>query len=160
MLLERIYYNKIIEYLIGSQSSIMMKLTLMAAAFAVSMSNAFIRTEGFELLEDGVTPKPGGFQVLLDVPSMSSLMQYAGLFVPYYALRGKEFELGINMAAGPLEFVLNNATITNAIIPKAGMSFKNNTDHIVISATGNTFNLDVDGHVKGSLGIIDIEADI
>ena len=140
----------------------MMKQTLVAAMFVVTLSQAFIRTEGLEFMEDGTpVPTPGGFQAIINVPSFGNLLNYAGLFVPYYALRGKTIDLGINMDRDNLQFELNNATLTNVAIPAANLSFVNDTssNNVMLSIPGCTINADVDGMVKGGISILQIEAD-
>ena len=132
-----------------------MKQALMAAIFAVSMTNAFSASD---LLKD-VTPTPGGAQILLDVTSFGALFQYAGALSPMYALVGKHIDIGLNLEQDHFQFQLNNATITSVNMLTNNISFVNGTDNIKITLPNCEIGLDLDGHVQASESILKLEAD-
>jgi len=131
----------------------LLKNAMLAAIFAVnSLSSAFVRTNDFWRDQNAdATPAPGAAQIFLNVPSMSTLLKDAATFVPYYAIRGKSFEVDKEVKVAGIDLSIKQVNITDFVIGDASMAFVGTTDTIRTTLKNIDVTLNMDALVKKGL---------
>ena len=81
----------------------MLRQALVTALFAVNLTNGFFTTSPSDA-ENGM---PGAMQIFLNVNSMNTLVNDAVKVVDYYVLRGKSFDLGLDINLAGIDIKLN-----------------------------------------------------
>ncbi len=130
----------------------MLKSTLVAAALAVSQSNAFIRMEDV-YNNDAVSPTPGGTQIFLSVPSMNTLFQDFFALASPYVIVGKEIDINKEITLGSLDLKINSVNITSFNVGNSGMEFVKGTDTVRTTISNTDIHLSVDAEATSKIPI-------
>jgi len=120
----------------------MFKQALVAALFAVNLTNGFYTTSIIDDTTEG--GMPGALQLFLNVDSMNTLIGDASKAVPYYALKGKSFDLDLDINLKGLDLKINQVNITDVTIGKAEMGFVGDSNTVRTTFTDANITLAVD----------------
>lgn len=83
----------------------MLKQTLVAALFAVNLSNAFFTMNVVD--EDNEAGMPGAIQFFANVNSLNTFLGDVRAFLPYFVLNGKSINLNIDTKVAGVDIHIN-----------------------------------------------------